>query len=311
MKTVLRFLAVVLCIAVIMPLSAYAADGYSMILTYTKENIIFSDLEINIYRIADVNYDKLSPYDTYPVEVKGITSQAEWASVAVTLRSYITADSVEPYMTAKTDSQGNAVFDGIGEGLYLVAGVRSERDGRIFSFYDFMIFVTEDVTAIPKAGISEPSDEEKSYSILKLWKNDDPDSRPNSVTVDILKDGVLYETVILDRINDWSYSFKCDADSVLSVAERNVPEGYYVTLSEKEAVFVITNTLYDTDRNDTTSDDDTSADTGSNTVSPGADAPQTGDTFPMKRYVTMLCVSGMLLVILGFGMRRKEDEKGR
>lgn len=318
MKHVLRLLSVILFIAVIMSLSAYAAEESSMILTYAKEHVVFSDLEIDIYRIADRNFDKLSPYDSYPVEVKGIISQTEWNGVAVTLSGYITADSVEPYMTAKTDSEGSVVFDGLEQGLYLVAGVRTEVGGKIYTFYDFMILVTEDVTAIPKAGISEPSDEEKIYSILKLWKKDDPNSRPNSVTVDILKDGEFYKTVILDYINDWSYSFKSDSDSVWHVVERNVPEDYYVQVTEKSTAFIITNIEYDKNPDDGRPGEDITADSGSNTTKPDSDTgnpgynpPQTGDTFPMKRYMIMLCVSGMLLVILGLGMRRKDDAKSR
>ena len=82
MNRIIRLLAVILCIAVIIPLSAYAAEECAMTLTYTKEHIIFSDLEINIYRIADRNYDKLSPYDSYPVQVKGIASQTEWSNTS-------------------------------------------------------------------------------------------------------------------------------------------------------------------------------------------------------------------------------------
>ena len=201
-------------------------------------------------------------------------------------------------MTGKTDTEGRVIFNGMEEGLYLVTGVRSEAGDKVFTFYDFMIFVSENVTAMPKSGIGDPSDEKKTYTVLKLWKDDDSKKRPDSVTVDILKDGYLHETVILDSVNNWSYTFKTDSESIWSVVERDVPDEYFVTVTEKDATFIITNTVYDRNPDGTTSKPDTNA-------------PQTGDTFPMKRYVVMLCVSGMLLVILGFGMRRKDDAKGR
>ena len=37
---------------------------------------------------------------------------------------------------------------------------------------------------------------------------------------------------------------------------------------------------------------------------PHPDVPQTGDTFPMGFYVTAMCVSGLILMILGIGSRR-------
>ena len=318
MKAFLPVLAVMLCLVMILPSAVFANEPCSLTLSYTKENVIFSDLEINIYRIADQNYDKLSPYDSYPAEVKGITSQTEWSGVAVTLRGYIAADGIESYASATTDNEGKVTFDAIEEGLYLVTGVRAEKEGRVFNFYDFMILVTEDVTAAPKASVSEPADGEKTYSILKLWKNDDQETRPASVTVDILKDGELYETVILDYINNWSYSFKSDADCVWSVAERNVPEGYFVTVTEKDTSFIITNTAYDEKDDDGTPGEDTTADSGSDTkrpdgttVGPDADAPQTGDFFPMKRCMFLFCVSGILLIISGIGMRKNDHEKDR
>lgn len=316
MNRITCFFAVVLCIALLTaPFSVYADEGYSLTLNYSKEGIIFSDLEINIYRIADPDFNKIAPFDIYPVQIKEIASQIEWSEAAVTLRSYIGADSLEPYMTGNTDDEGSVIFSGMEQGLYLVCGVRAEKEGRIYTFYDFMILVTESVTAKPKSGVDEPTDGEKIYTVLKLWKDNNSEERPASVTVDIFKDGILRETVILDSVNNWSYTFNTDSAGKWTVVERDVPEGYFVVITEKETSFIITNTLYNTNPDDGTPGKNTGTDTGtpggSKPVTPGTNAPQTGDTFPMKRYMIMLCVSGMMLVVLGFGMRRKDDAKGR
>lgn len=313
---IIRFLTVVFCMVILTaPFSVYAEEQYTLCLDYSKENIKFSDLDIAIYRIADRNYDILPPYESYPVQLKGITSQTEWLKTAQTLNSYIQADRIEPYMTAKTDEQGNVLFKDIDEGLYLISGVVAEKEGRTFNFYDFMILVAEDISAKPKSEIHEPFDGEKVYTILKLWKDDSSKQRPPYISVDILKDAELYETVTLDSENDWSYTFNTDSAGKWTVVERDVPEGYFVVITEKETSFIITNTLYNTNPDDGTPGKNTGTDTGtpggSKPVTPGTNAPQTGDTFPMKRYMIMLCVSGMMLVVLGFGMRRKDDAKGR
>lgn len=318
-KIIILLITAVICIIFLSaPLSVNAEEGCSLILTYTKEEVIFPDLEINIYRIADRNYEKLSPYDSYPVWVKDITSQADWNNVAVTLRSYIEADSIEAYMTAKTDSDGIAAFFGLEQGLYLVSGVHSEAEGKVYTFYDFMIFISEDLSANPKSVITEQTDEETTYTILKLWKDEDSKNRSAYVIVDIIKDGELYDTVNLDHVNNWSYSFKADPKSQWSVVERQVPEDYFVVITEKSTSFIVTNTAYNTEDDDGDSNDDTTGNLNDDTTKPGSkpskpgtSAPQTGDNFPMKRYMIILCISGLLLVVLGIGMRRKDNAKSR
>ena len=197
----------------------------------------------------------------------------------------------------------------------LILIVCDEQYLRIRIESESQILVAEDISAKPKSEIHEPFDGEKVYTILKLWKDDSSKQRPPYISVDILKDAELYETVTLDSENDWSYTFNTDSAGKWTVVERDVPEGYFVVITEKETSFIITNTLYNTNPDDGTPGKNTGTDTGtpggSKPVTPGTNAPQTGDTFPMKRYMIMLCVSGMMLVVLGFGMRRKDDAKGR
>ena len=301
MNRIIRLCALIVCITLLtVPFSLYAAEKFNMDLTYSKDKVVFSGLDINIYRIADINCDKITPYDTYPVEVKGITTQSGWSEAADTLYNYIQADSIKPYMTQKTDEKGKVSFSNIDSGLYLVSEVSVEKDGHKYTFYDFMILVTEDVSANPKGSITLPDSGEKTYTVLKLWKDDGSKKRPTYITVDILKDGKVYQTINLDHVNNWSYTFKTDLDGTWSVVERNVPKNYSVVVTKKDTSFIITNTYSGTETT-----------TRPGTTPPGNNAPQTGDTFPMKRYMVMLCVSGMMLVVLGFGMRSKDDAKSR
>lgn len=341
----LLFCVIFICTA----FTVSAEENCTLTLTYTKDNIVFSALEINIYRISDTDFVKLSPYDTYPVNIVGITSQTEWSETASTLGGYIAADGIEPYMTAVTDDGGTAVFGGIERGLYLVMGVASEREGKIFTFYDFMITVTEDVTAKPKSGIEVSSDEEKEYTVTKLWKDGGSTDRPASVTVDVILDGSHHETVVLDASNNWSCSFTVDSNVEVDVAERGVGADYSVLVTENEASIIIVNVLTDDDdKNPNDDDTDSSGDESTEYPDdsyddPGFDtldgpvsdtdeksgttkptdkgtstkptskpsnkpsAPQTGDTAPIKLYIVICCISGLLLVVLGIGMRRRED----
>lgn len=79
-------------------------------------------------------------------------------------------------------------------------------------------------------------------TVVKKWADDGKD-RPGSVTVQLLCDGEVYETVQLDDTNAWQHSWKMLLpDYEWTVKETNVPAGYTESYSEKEQVITITNT---------------------------------------------------------------------
>ena len=71
---------------------------------------------------------------------------------------------------------------------------------------------------------------------------------------------------------------------VWSVAERDVPDGYKVVVRQNGAVFSIVNSC------------------GNKPVVP----PETGDTFAPLPWIVAMCLSGIMLLILGcYGRRRQ------
>lgn len=70
-----------------------------------------------------------------------------------------------------------------------------------------------------------------SVSVKKVWKLDDGGAAADSVTVNLLRNGVIYATVKLDSSNNWSYSWNRLNDSYIwTVEEVNVPDGFMVTI---------------------------------------------------------------------------------
>lgn len=305
----LCFLGTILCLIVLMQPVCVAAQGFDaarscdLRLNYSKEGVAFSNLEIKLYRIALTTdpgiFEKVAPYDGYPVSVAGITSQTEWNEVAATLRGYVQADGIAPYRVATTDENGNATFDKLETGLYLVSGVTAQGTDASYIFHDFMLSLPAvqegecvyEVSATPKSTKTTPTDEPVTYTVLKLWKDEGHEKqRPTEITVDLLKDGVLAQTVILNGQNDWKYSFQCeDGTSVWTVVERNVPQGYTVKVSGKETSFVMVNTW----------------------EGPPTEPPKTGDTFPLRLYMVATFVAGAVLVMIGVlaGRKKYEQEK--
>jgi len=285
MKKITLLLCIVMIICALLQPCAFAeAQNCTLTLSYSKNNVAFSDMEINIYRVADLNFEKTAPFDKYPVSVSDVKSQTEWSAIASALSGYVQADKLTPCKSAKTDANGNAVFESVEVGLYLIGGVAVENGGKVFTFYDSMLFLKEDVTVKPKS--EEITVPKKEYSVIKLWKDSGKD-RPETVTVDILKNGTLAETVLLNESNNWQYTFTTeDMTANWSVVEKNVADGYTVTVTEKDSSFVIVNTK--TDINNTPSVD-------------------TGDNSPIEIYILAFCISGLMLIILGIAKRRREN----
>ena len=115
------------------------------------------------------------------------------------------------------------------------------------------------------------------YKVVKLWKDANSSSRPTSVDVDILKDGAVHKSVTLNSENNWSYTWTATGGD-WSVVEKNVSDNYNVSISKNGTSFAITNTL---------------------PQDPVDKIPSTGDTAPLWLYVVIMCLSGLVLVILG------------
>ena len=222
-------------------------------------------------------------------------TQKEWRDAANTLAAYIDAGNVAATKKAKTDASGKVTFSNLQTGLYLVKGVRAETEEGTYTFENFCIFLPTptdgkqnyDVTAKPKCTFT-PKEEEPElaeYKVVKLWKDSGSrSSRPRSVAVDILKDGKVWKSVVLDKDNQWSYSWSYEKDgSEWAVVEKDVPQRYTVVISRAEGVFSISNTA----------------------KSITEDVPKTGDTFALRPWLTTLSISGMLLMAIGIGRKRR------
>lgn len=81
--------------------------------------------------------------------------------------------------------------------------------------------------------------------VQKVWEDDGNEKkRPQSISVQLLENGKVVDTVVLNRDNNWEYTWKnLDGGSVWQVVEAETPEGYTVSVVREGAVFVMTNTF--------------------------------------------------------------------
>lgn len=294
MKKILIFV-LALTLTGTMAVSASALDldaPNSLTLHYGRSADVFPDLDVQAYRVAELAPDGscafTGQFADYPVQIQGITDQSQWQEAAQTLVAYIQADGLIPTAWTVTDESGNAVFSQLKSGLYLIPGTYVETGTESFHFQPFFIFLPtpgedgvyhHDVQANPKPGEVTPHTR---YTVVKLWKDDG--TRPGAILVDILLDGVIMETAALSPDNDWSYTWTAqNTGGMWTVVERDVPDGYTVTITSRENIFTIVNTADQVPE----------------------ETPDTGDRAPLEVYILMAGLSGIFLMILGIWYKRK------
>lgn len=272
----------------------------SLTIAYRYDGQSFSNHPVKLYKIADVSadfqYTLTVPFANSGLILNGVQSVSEWNVIRSTLETHILAYDVDADFTGVTDQDGQVCFRALKPGLYLATTEQVIQNDWIYVFdsalvalpglgtdglWQYEVAVTSKSKAIPPA----ETDEEIEFKVLKLWKGDNGRSdRPQSIEVEIFRDGVSYQTVILSEENHWTYSWNAaDDGAIWKVVERNIPTGYTMTVEERETSFILTNTR-PPDKPDT---------------------PQTGDTTNIMLYFVLMNVSGIMLIILGIAGKRK------
>jgi hypothetical protein len=172
--------------------------------------------------------------------------------------------------------------------------VRIENDRSTTVFEDFLTMLPTptdaehlyDVTAYPKVTHFEHKPEDVEHKVVKQWKDEGSESnRPESITVDIYKNGEIYDSQDLSAENNWMYKWTSKDDgSLWQAVEREVPKGYTVYVNEKGNTIVITNICEDAK----------------------GEAPQTGDITATIHFTPILSVSGALFLIIAVWRKRTE-----
>lgn len=268
----------------------------SLSLHYGKEDVSFPGMHIRIFRVAEVSdefiYTLCGDFAEYPVKLAGIKTQEEWDVITSTLNSYILADAIEPTASQITDENGDVYFEELATGMYLVQWAGVEVEDVVTGFEPFMISLpnlnTEktwdyDVVASPKPGDYTPTGRLVNFKVVKQWKDAGfADKRPDSVEVEIYKNGELFETAVLSSENDWCYRWEAiDDGTEWSVVEREVPKDYTVTVVENGETIVVTNAY----------------------VEP-PEPPKTGEHMILWPYILLMSVSGIALIILVIAIKR-------
>ncbi len=345
-KTIIYILCCVLLISAF-SVTAQASDGQGVRLVYAVGDTAFSGVTFYAYRIGSVNGNRIVPTDSfseYPVSFD-VSSAEKAHNLATTLYAYIVSDSLAADYTDVTDSDGIADFDGavFSEGAYLFAAEKHLLGSKYYYCVPAIVEIPYDdadtVTIRPKSE-EEPVEDTASYKVMKSWVNDSAVSRPDSVTVELLKDGSVYDTVVLNAENNWKHQWDNLPTSFhWSVKEAGVPSGYTVSVTIHGNTFLITNegetvTEPTTGGSDSTTvpvvtspttnphitspsiTSPTATPSGSYitttapaTTAPAEDTPELPATGMLVWPIPYLVLFGMLIFMLGFVIYRKSEAK--
>ena len=300
MKSLNRITAwVLLCLLLLTtaaPTALAAGDDYRLTVHYTYDGVPISEARFHLFQVGavteDGSFSLTGDFSGYPVVVSG-QSGSGLQMAADTLYGYIQRDQIQPDQIAATNASGYAAFFALTRGLYLVAGQPCKIGDTLYQTQPQLIAVTEDLILEAKCEAQEEPTEPQTLYVLKKWSDTGYESkRPESVSVSLVRDGSVLETVTLNAANNWRYTWEDLEPGWQWAVVEDCPAQFAVTLEREGDTFILNNsrTVFPQDPPPASGNEDPAI-------------PQTGMVWWP---VLLLLAGGLCLIALGVGLRREE-----
>ena len=294
----------------------------SLTIKFTYDGEAIPGADFDIYRVAKVSksgtFTLVGDFKDYKVAVNDLTTR-QWDRLAETLSGYVKLDDLEAYDSGTTDRNGRLEFEDLPTGLYLVIGHRCEIGDYTYTAEPFLVSLPDytadksdwdyTVTARPKPDrdeLEEPA--VVTRKVLKIWEDDGlEEDRPSRITVHLLRDGEVFDTVTLTAQNNWRWTWEALPAEYDWMVVEDVPDGYTVRTSREGVTFVITNTVEEEPPVEIPDDDTPTGDLDipDEPVPSGPRLPQTGQLWWP---VPVLLAGGLFLIVLGLLRRRMSED---
>ncbi len=280
------------CLAIVLTFSAFAAEARAtgkLTILCAYSGTAIEGAEFNLYRVSNAPYSEnitlTGNFKDCPVYAD-VTSASGLRTLAITLQGYVLSDDIKPDLTGSTNSNGILVFENIPVGMYLVTCNTLERDGVTYISESFIVSVpyatengTLEYSIIVEAKIGVFADlGVGSVRLAKVWEGDSPQDRPQNVEVEIYSDGTLFETVVLNKENNWRAYITPVPGMQIVVKENNVPDGYLVTVEKNGYSFILTNKKTADNYEETTTNPSETTTQPGGTTKPGETTTRPGET---------------------------------
>ena len=238
------------------PVNTAADCSLTITSYYGTENKVIPYMHFRIYRIADIAANGaitlVAPATNYAVPLDQQSTDS-WKAFAETIGNYFRADNVPFTREGTTGPDGIYNFEHLRTGIYLILGDEVTFENRIYTPETYLLSIPQtdvndewqyNLVSKPKISVREIPPTTISRRVIKQWAGSSADpARPASVTVQLLCDGVVYDTQTLSASNGWSYTWTgLDGARTWAVIETVVPANYAVRISQEGVTYVITNT---------------------------------------------------------------------
>ncbi|MFP5528099.1 Cna B-type domain-containing protein [Peptococcus simiae] len=237
--------------------STESLEHIDFTISYKDQGKKIKGIEFMVYRIANLdNQGKISLTDEfkkYPIEINN-KNVAYWNDYANTIKGYVKRDKINPLSKKNTDSNGEVSFI-LDKGVYLVIGEDFKAKEYLYKTNPYIVMLPEiekesgkvlyKTISRPKFTKEKITNNKIDLDVLKVWNDSGRESeRPSFITVDLLENGKLKDSIRLSKENNWTHTWKnLDPDSSYLVIEKNVDDKYKVRVESYGKSFTITNTI--------------------------------------------------------------------
>ena len=249
-----KFIALCLIawVLLIIPITAYAQDlnfdrsgSISITLMDQDGKTPITGAELSLYYVATVSLnsnDNLSYnfVDTF----KNCGFALEDSALSAKLDVFVKEHTISAEKLL-TDENGKATFTNLPLGLYFLQQTNTVTDYAPCT--SFLATVPNksadgyvyDVNASPKTDVAKLTD----ITIKKVWNTGTSAKPDSSISVQLLKEGVVVKTATLSAQNNWQITYTDMPESdAYSILETDIPKGFIATYSKNGYVFTVTNT---------------------------------------------------------------------
>lgn len=215
----------------------------SITLSDNIDNTTVEGAMITIYKVADAVDEDNNLKFSYDDKLNDCKDDLDKGNITNNVLTCVVNSNVVSY-NGITNKYGTIKFNNLDLGLYLV--IQTNEVEGYSKISPFLIMIPKtidnswnyDIEASPKIDIIKLFD----LSVEKVW-NVNNTSIPKEVTIELLKNNEVVDTVTLNSKNNWTYTWKqIEKSDKYSVREKNVPLGYTATYRMEENKFIVTNT---------------------------------------------------------------------
>lgn len=269
---------------------------------YFYEETPLTGAQFQVFRVGGVDvYGELyldGNFAGYPVDM----TTDDMAALAEMLYGYAMMDHLVPEYSVTVDEKGDAVVSDLPEGIYLVIGLKHSDDVHDYLTEPQLVILPSwnadnvwsySMDLYPKGSVEVRPVKLK---VLKQWDDEGNEhKRPASITVTLLRDGEVYDTVELTAENNWRHTWEELPGGSLWTVVEDVPDGYTVFYSQEGITYLIVNTC-DEPPPPTEPED--------------PDDPDLPDTGLLWWPVPVMLALGVILIVLGAMDRRGDRHEG-